>query len=212
MKVVFEIGKHVRCDILTWSGQNFGGKRTRIRIFPTGNIQGGVDSEDVSSMVIRAHHGTRLILCTRSEGDFEQAPWRCVRVMEGHTIASEIKNGMPGVRLPDLDLLDEPKCLRTNHALQSSYPLVEAFDQGSSWTFGTTGFPAIKGHVRRIIVEKDDGPRQRKLGEGERVARAILGRARALSPEHLDELARAAAGELGAEAAAALEAWIREDA
>ena len=208
MKVVLEIGKHVRCDILTWSGQNFGGKRIGIRIFPTGNIQGKVDSADVCSMVIRAHHGTRLILCTRSEGDFEQAPWRCVRIMPGHTIPSEIKNGMPGVRVPDLDLLDEPKCLRTNHALQSSYPLVETFDEGSRWTFGTTGIPPIKGHVRRIIVEKDDGPRQRKLSEGERVARAILGRAVELSPEQVDALAQAAVGELGAEAATALEEWL----
>ncbi len=208
MKVVFEIGKHVRCDILTWSGQNFGGKRTRIRIFPTGNIQGGVDSGDVSSMVIRAHHGTRLILCTRPSGDFEQGPWRCVRIMEGHTIPSEIKQGMPGARLPDLDLLDEPKSLRTNHALQSSYPLVESFDEGSSWTFGTTGIPPIKGHVRRIIIEKDEGPRQRKLSEGERVARAMLECAREVAPEHVDDLAGAAAAELSVEGAKALEAWL----
>ena len=159
-------------------------------------------------MVIRAHHGTRLILSTRSSGDFEATPWRCVRIIEGHTIASEIAQGMPGVRVPDLDLLDEPKSMRTNHALQSSYPLVESFDDGDTWTFGTTGIPPIKGHVRRIIVEKDDGPRQRKLSEGERVARAILGRAVELSPEQVDALAQAAVGELGAEAATALEEWL----
>ncbi len=210
MNVVFEIGKHVRCDILTWSGHNFGGKRTGIQVFPSGKVQGKVDSEDISSMVIRAYHGTRLILCTRATGDFEDAPWRCVRLVEGHTIPSEKKQGFPGVRVPDLDLLDKPSALRTDPGLQSSYPLVECFDDGDSWTFGSSGIPPIKGHVRRIIVEKDEGPQQRKLGEGEQVARAILTRARELTPDHLADLAAAATAELSAEAGEALTAWLDE--
>jgi hypothetical protein len=212
MKVVLEIGERVRCDILTWSGNNFGGKRTALRIFPTGSVQGELDSELIHSMVIRAHHGTRLILSTRSSGDFEDAPWRCVRLIEGHTLPAEDPRGLPGVRLPDLDLIDEPKAMRTRHDLQSSYPLVERFEEGETWTFGTTGIPALKGHVRRIIIEKDDGPRQRKLSEGERVARAILGRARELGVQALPELLEAAGDELGAEELAELRGWLERPA
>jgi hypothetical protein len=85
---------------------------------------------------------------------------------------------------------------------------VERFDDGEGWTFGAKGIPELAGHVRRIIIEKDDGPRVRKVGEAERVARAILARAREIAPEHLASLVDVAAAELGEADGADLRAWI----
>jgi hypothetical protein len=208
MKVVLEVGERMRCDILAWSGIDFGGKRTVLRVFPTGNIKGKFESDQIRSMVIRAHHHTRVILCTRSEGPFEDAPWRCVRVVPGHSIPSEEPQGMPGVRLPHLDRLDLPKALRTDPNLQSSYPLVERFDDGEGWTFGTSGIPPLEGTVRRIIIEKDDGPRVRKIGEPERMARLLLAKAHELAPELLPSLVGMAAVELGEPDGSELRAWV----
>lgn len=208
MKVVLEIAEHMRCDILAWSGIDFGGKRSVVRVFPTGNVKGTLDSEEVRSMVIRAFHGTRLILSTRSSGPIEDAPWRCVRVMPGHSIPSEEPQGMPGVRVPHLDRLDLPKAMRTNPDLASSYPLVEHFDDGESWTFGTTGIPPLAGHVRRIVIEKDDGPRARKVGPAEKMARVLLVCARELAPDALEALTEAAVAELGEADGAALRQWL----
>ena len=159
-------------------------------------------------MVIRAHHGTRVILCTRSDGPFEDAPWRCIRVVPGHSIPSEEARGMPGVRLPHVDRIDLPKSLRTNPNLASSYPLVERFDEGEGWTFGTTGIPALEGCVRRIIIERDDGPRVRKIGEAEAMARLLLGKAQELAPEAVPALVEQAAIELGEPDGGELRAWV----
>jgi len=208
MEVVLEIGQFVRCDLLAWSGIDFGGKRRILRVFPTGSIQGKLQSDELSSMVIRAYHGTRIIFCTRSEGEIEDAPWRCVRMIEGHTIPSEEVRGMPGVRLPHLDRIDLPKSMRTNPDLGSSYPLVERFDDGESWTFGSRGIPDLVNHVRRIIIEKDDGPRVRTIGDAERMARVILGRAKDLAPKALSGLVDVAALELGEPDGSALRAWV----
>jgi hypothetical protein len=211
VKITLEIGERVRCDILAWSGIDFGGKRSILRVFPTGSRKGQLDSDELRSMVIRAHHGTRVILSTRSSGPIEDAPWRCVRVTEGFSIPSEEARGMPGVRLPHLDRIDKPSALRTNQQLASSYPLVEHFDEGEGWTFGTTGIPALEGHVRRIIIEKDDGPRVRKVGEAERMARLLLSRVRELAPAALAELTELAASDLGSDDGAALRRWIERD-
>jgi hypothetical protein len=208
MQVVLEVGERMRCDILAWSGIDFGGKRSILRVFPTGNIQGKLDSEEIRSIVVRAHHGTRVILCTRSDGPFEEAPWRCVRVVEGHSIPSEEPKGMPGVRLPHVDRLDLPKSRRTDPNLASSYPLVACFDDGEGWTFGTTGIPPLEGHVRRIIIEKDDGPRVRRIGDPERMARVLLAKAHELAPDALPSLVELAAVELGEPDGSELRAWV----
>lgn len=210
MEVVLELGEFVRCDILGWSGLDFGGKRRVLRVFPTGNVQGKLESDELRSMVIRAYHGTRVILCTRSSGEIEAAPWRCVRMMPGHSIPSEEPQGMPGVRLPHFDWLDKPSAMRTNQTLQSSFPLVERFDDGEGWTFGAKGIPTLEGHVRRIIIEKDDGPRVRKIGDAERMARVILARARELAPKALPGLVEAAAVELGGSDADELRRWVEK--
>lgn len=216
MPIVFELGKHVRCDILTWSGTNLGGRQRRIRIFPTGNVQGSVEPEDLRSMVIRAFHGTRVILAARADGDFTAGPWRCVHLIPGATVAAEQAGGMPGVRLPDLDRLDAPAARRTAIDLEQSYPLVARVEDGQGWTFGQVGPVPLKGAVRRIIVEKDGEPRgsgpapapERALGEGERVARAVLLRARELGPEAVQALLDAACAALAPDEAQALRAWI----
>ncbi len=210
MEVVLEIGPFVRCDILAWSGIDFGGKRRALRVFPTGSVKGTLESEQVSSMVIRAFHGTRVILCTRSTGDFEDAPWRCIRTVEGHTLAPEVNPGMPGVRLPHLDRIDPYKAMRTNQELATSYPLVDNFDAGEGWTFGTRGLPDLVGHVRRIIIEKDDGPRVRQIGDAERMARLLLTKARELAPGAVPELVDLAVAELGRDDGEALRRWAED--
>jgi hypothetical protein len=228
MPIVFELGKHVRCDILTWSGTGFGGRQGRVRIFPGGNVQGVVEPENLRSMVIRAFHGTRVILAARAEGDFREGPWRCVRLLPGHTVAAERAGGMPGVRLPDIDRLDAPAARRTATDLEQSYPLVARLRDGVGWTFGQVGSGPLKGAVRRIIVEKDESVEEEEVpagapeadpraapvaptrapGEGERVARALLGRAREVAPDALPALLEAAAAALDPDSAAALRDWL----
>jgi hypothetical protein len=208
--IVFELGPRIRCDLVAWGGVGFSGKRGIVRIFPTGNVQGTLEPEDVRALVIRAFHGTRVILAARPEGDFEDGPWRCVRVLPGHCLAPEEPQGLPGVRVPDLDRLDAYSARRTATELEQSYPLVSRFEDGEGWTFGTVGFPELKGHVRRIIIERDDAPRVRPLTDGERVARAVLARAREVAPEALPALLEAARGELEPAEITALEDWLAE--
>ena len=208
MKVELEIGKHVRCDIITYSGADFGGKRGVVRVFPTGSVQGRLDSDHVASMIIRAHLGTRVILCSRTGDDWEQSPWRCIRMLEGHCLPGESATDLPGVRIPNVDFLDPPKARRSNPELQSSYPLVERFEEGEGWTFGTVGIPSLVGHVRRIILEKDDGQKSARLQPAQRVARAILERARQVAPDALPALAEAARAELPVAESTRLQEWL----
>lgn len=217
MRVRLAVAPKMRCDIVTYAGVNLTGRRASIRIWPSGSIQGGVSSEDLGSMVIRAPHGTRVILATADGSNWEASPWRCIRLVPGFTVPSEDPNGFPGVRVPDLDLLDPPSSRRAQADLQSSYPLVERLEEGTDWTFGRTGSVTLKDHVVLIRVERDqeagaegspDDAPQERVSDAQRVARALLERALEVAPDAVADLALAARAVLSPADALALEMWL----
>ena len=80
MLVRFEVAPRSRCDLVFYAAPNLTGKRAQVRIFPSG-IQGAVHTEDVRSMVIRAPHGTRVLLVARPGPAWQDSTcvtWGCV--------------------------------------------------------------------------------------------------------------------------------------
>jgi hypothetical protein len=148
------IGKH-RVDIVAWSKPDMVARKSVVQIFPSGQ-QGELRTADVASMVIRAPLGTRLTLMTDSTSERWAHSWRCIRLLPGHVVPPSRRNGLPGVRLPDLDRLDPVGSRRTDRDLESSYPLTEHPEQGTSWTFGAVGPAPLKGNVIGIRVERED--------------------------------------------------------
>lgn len=172
-EVSFTIAEKMRADLVAYAAPNLTGKRSAVRIFPSGR-QGGMLAEDVRSLVVRAPHGTRVILCTRAGEAWEDWPWRAVRVLPGSCLPPKRPGGLPGVVVPDLDLLDDFGAKRTSPGLQSSYPLVDRLADGTGWTFGRAGLPSLKGHIREIRVEPDEAPAAQAGSPEERLGRGIL--------------------------------------
>jgi len=155
MRIEWEIGEKVRCDVIAYKAVNLEGKRSEMRLFPTGSRQGRVQIEDLQSMGFRTRFGTRVILITHPGEDWEEHPWRCIRMLKGSALPVG-KNRMPGIRIPDLDLLDRWDARKTNAEFQSSYDFVKRLEDGTGWTFGRGGGQGIKGQVRLIRVEQED--------------------------------------------------------
>ncbi|MEC7987289.1 MAG: hypothetical protein VX278_19115 [Myxococcota bacterium] len=174
MPIKLKLAQYTRCDIVAYSGRNFSGKKSILRIFPAGNTQGKLQVEDLASMIIRSPYGMRLILCTNTGNDWIHGTWRCINMLEEHSIPPPEKNTYPGVRIPDLDLFDAPESTRADEELISSYPIVSAVQDGSGWTFGKIAQSKLKNNVHLIIVEKIDLSDQPPASNEESMARAIL--------------------------------------
>jgi len=155
MRIRWEIGERVRCDVVACAAVNLEGKQSEMRVFPSGSQQGSIEVEECRSLAFRAHFGTRVILITQPGDKWEQHPWRCIRLMEGKAVP-EGETRMPGIRVPDLDLFDPWDAHKTNEEFQSSYDLVEHLEDGKGWTFGRGGGDGLKGRVRLIRIERED--------------------------------------------------------
>jgi len=211
MAVTWRVGPGVRADLVFYTGKNLNGKRQQVQLFPSGARRGSVDGGAVHSMVIRAFAGTRVILAASDSDDWEKAAWRCIRVLEGTAMRSKMRYGMPGVRLPDIDMLDEVDAKKTATDFQSSYTYVDSLADGEGWTFGRAG--GLKNRIAMISIEREDDV-GRVLTPGEVVARAMLSELREHHPEAVAGALDAAAGSLtslleGADAAQRVEA-LRE--
>ena len=162
----------VRCDLVFYAATNLTGKRATMRIFPAGNKQGtDIGPEDLRSMVIRAPLGTRVVLA-RSAGDtWEELAWRCIAMVPGKVVPPARNTGLPGVRIPDLDLLDEPTAKHVSRDFQATYPLAETLDGGSGWSFGRPG--ELKGRVNVIRILKAKGPSGARSREEKLLARLL---------------------------------------
>lgn len=192
----WEIESGLRVDLVCYAGRNLSGKRSVVQVFPGGNRKGNVATADLSSMVIRARHGTRIVLITAQGSSWTDLPWRAIRMVEGHTVPSERRLGMPGVRIPDLELLDEPAAKRTNRELEATYPAAEGIG-GESWTYGRIG--ELKGKVVTIRVEHDvtEGTDEAELPEVDALARNVLLGAREAGRSDLPALTSLVAAALG---------------
>lgn len=182
--MLWQIEKGIRCDIVCYAAPNLNGKRSQIRIFPGGNRQGDVPAESFHSMVIRAPYGIRLVLISDPGPAWEASPWRCIRLLEDHSLRSE-GSGMPGVRIPDIRLLDKHGAKKTDTFMESTYVRVERLADGVDWTFGRTGQLA----VRLIRVERDREADDATLPAADAVARQIYQRVTARDPAGSEALA-----------------------
>jgi hypothetical protein len=155
MRIKWELGERVRCDLFAFAAINLDGKKSLMRMFPTGSRKGRIETEEMRSIGIRTPIGTRVVLITHPGDDWEKHPWRCIRMMEGNVMPPG-EGRLPGIRIPDLDLLDSFKARKTDTDFQSSYDFVERIEDGSSWTFGRGGGEGLKGKVRLIRVEREE--------------------------------------------------------
>lgn len=164
----------LRVDLVCYAGSNLNGKRSVVQIFPGGNRKGDVDGAELASLVVRARHGTRLVLVTEPGPDWQDSPWRCIRMVEGRTVPSERRLGMPGVRIPDLDLADPPNAKRTSREMQSTYPSAARLGDSDHWTYGRIG--GIKKRVVLIRIERDVAPTEDEdvIPETDALARQVL--------------------------------------
>lgn len=174
MKIELRLGKYTRCDIVAYKAINLAGKRTTLRVFPTGSIQGKLFTEDIKSMIIRAPYGMRLILCTTNQDDWEEHPYRCITMEKGIVIPPTEPGSLPGVRIPDLDFLSPPSTKRESESLQRTYPIIENFADGDGWSFGTVGSTKIKDNIKMIIFERVAVGEAPPLTEAENMARVLL--------------------------------------
>ena len=158
MRIEWQLTGRIRADIVAYAGKNLNGKRTTMRIFPSGNKQGRIVTEELTSMVIRAPYGTRVLLITQPGPDWEQHAWRCVSILEGQALPPG-GSKLPGVRIPDLDLLDPCAAKKTDPDTQVSYRYVGSLEDGEGWTFGRGGEPGLRRQVRLIRIEaREAGP------------------------------------------------------
>lgn len=174
MRIEWQIEGRIRCDVVAYAGKNLNGKRTTMRIFPSGSQQGGIDSSELVSMVVRAPYGTRILLITHPEGDWQRHPWRCIRMLKGKVMGPG-KSQLAGARIPDLDLLDRGDAKKTDPDLQSSYPYVDALADGVGWTFGRGGPGGLKRRVKLIRIERETAGSGVRLGDTQRALVSLAG-------------------------------------
>jgi hypothetical protein len=153
--VKWVIGPNVRADILGYAGVDITGAQFIAQIYASGFRRGTLEGLRLKSIVIGAPYGTRITLCaTTDEVNWEDAPWRTIRILEGQTYHTG--EGVPAVRVPDIDWLDGFDQRRTNTKHQQSYPLAKKLVDGTAWTFGTGA--SLHNRVRMIRVEREDRP------------------------------------------------------
>lgn len=174
MRIEVRLGKYTRCDIVAYKATNLAGKKTILRVFPTGSIQGKIVTEDLKSMIIRAPYGMRIILCTTNQDDWEDHPYRCITMEDGFVIPPTEPGSLPGVRIPDLDFLEEPSTKKMSETLQRTYPIIENFDEGTGWSFGAIGSTKLKSNIKMIIFERVEVGEAPPLSDAENMARVLL--------------------------------------
>lgn len=150
----WEIGPMVRCDVITYSGPNFSGKKARMRIFPTGSRQGALDGSSLASFIFRGPPGTRIVFVSHAGEEWENHPWRAVELSKECSIQSAKSKRLRGVRVPDIDYLDHFDAKITNSSGSASYPHVSTLNEGSGWTYGRQADGGLRNNVAVIRVEK----------------------------------------------------------
>jgi hypothetical protein len=155
MSLDWIIAPKIRCDILTWSGTNFSGYRKLARIFAAGGRQGQqLEGDLLSSFWVVAPYGTRVVFCAASEGDPDWLvkPWRAVIIQKGSVFKTQ--DGLPGVRVPDIDYHDKFSAQRTDPDFQESFPFAKTLEEGKTWTFGNSNM--LSNRISCIRVDKLD--------------------------------------------------------
>ena len=151
VQMKWDLAPKLRADLVCYAGLNLSGERRVVDIHVVSGRQGAdVPTAELRSLAFIAPLGTRLILKTTEDDDWESQPWRCIRIMKGFSFKTQ--EGNYGVRIPDLEYLDKPDARRNDPDWQESYPIVEKLSEGTGWTFGREG--DLKGKVRKITIDK----------------------------------------------------------
>lgn len=160
----WEFEEKIHVEFWFFSGINFAGTKKVVQIHPYGGLQGEIKGQDFKSVGIICEPGLRVTFMTSATGSgWESTPWRCVQVLEGKT--NTLTDGRKAVQIPDLDSYSEPDAPRSDAELEVGFPEVEAFEDGSGWTFGKTGRRQLKLNIRSIRVERIPGGPQDKKAE-----------------------------------------------
>jgi len=146
----WEIAPNMRCDLVGYTKPGYAGTRHIVQIFPSGR-QGDLP-EQLGSLAFVAPIGSRIVLVTSPATDWTGGPWRAITIVKGK--AFRTKDGRPGVRVPDIDLLDAPDAHRTDPDFEQTFDFAESLQAGTSWTFGRAG--PLKDRVLRILVDRVD--------------------------------------------------------
>jgi len=148
----WDIEKNVRCDIVAYSGMNYSGDRFECRIFPSGRQGDDLDGKHIKSLAVIAPVGTRVVLKTTLQEEWEEETWRAVVITKD--VHAKTSEGKTGVQIPDLDTMAKPGAFRSNPDVEESYPLCEKLADGTGWTFGHVGGRELKGSIVAIAVDK----------------------------------------------------------
>jgi len=150
----WEVGEMVRCDIVAYGGRNLSGKKTRMRLFPTGSQQGQILTQDMRSLFIRAPAGIRVTFIASPGEGWENRPWRSVVISKESSFQSAKSKRLRAVYVPDLDCLDEWSAKVTRAEGTSGYAHASSPENGLGWTFGLHQDDGLKGKVELIRVER----------------------------------------------------------
>ena len=153
-KIRWDIGPMVRCDIISYSGINYSGKRGQMRIFPTGSQQGAIDGEKLGSVLLRAPVGLRMTFIASAADDWEGEAWRSVEFSKQNSIQSSIAKRLRAIRIPDLDYLDHFDAKTTNPTGSTGYPHAPGLNEGEGWTYGRQIDGGLKGKIQVIRIER----------------------------------------------------------
>ncbi|MEC7983920.1 MAG: hypothetical protein VX278_02075, partial [Myxococcota bacterium] len=208
MRIQFQVEEYTRCDLVGYSGINMSGKKVAVRIFPGRSIRGTFRSNELRSLVIRASFGTQVVLATRPGSDWEDGSWRCINLIQGFHVPSAKARGFPGVRIPDLDLLNAPDAKRIQSDFQSSFPMVSSVAAGEGWTYGHIDTDKLKGNITRIIIRKVGLQSTLKLSPLQQQARSILQVAHEQKVDCFSLLVEAAERTMDADEKTLLKEWV----
>jgi hypothetical protein len=149
--ILFQVTKGIRADIHLCRGTDMGGKRSIIKILPSGKCKGTCEVSDCHSLAVAAPPGTEIILKTHVGDGWEQHPWRCIRIMKQTSVPPSSAAYLPTVRIPDLEQMDHFAAKLTDRDMDSSYPMADTLEEGDGWTFGRLG--PIKGKIKAIALQ-----------------------------------------------------------
>ncbi len=150
MPIKWTIPERLKAAFVMYTAVNLSGGRKAVRLFLRGR-KGDPAPTAAASMVIRAPYGTTVVLQTEPGPGWERGTWRAIRLLKGFSVPGK-ETPLPGVRLPDLDMLDAFDAKKGGTSYQESYPLVDRFAQGEGWTFGAARDEELKNNVRGIMV------------------------------------------------------------
>lgn len=153
----YTIARGVVCELHFFTGLNFAGVRTVVRIFHDARKQGpDVDPTRVKSVALSAPYGTRVTFCAGPEVAWADHPWRSV-VFQRDLEPYKMREGLPVIQIPDLDAVDGVQAARNDPENWVGWPTVARLEDGRGWTYGRCDPDRpLKAHLKGVRFDKVD--------------------------------------------------------